>query len=149
MRADFITGKAPSPDELKRLEDLTLCSQYGYFNGSLETMAEYARNLGLHAKAYTYRQGDPREIQDLDHELAQGHGALIRVRNPRTQNPVGHWIYCAGKDQNGNYIIGDPDRKNNIAAFGHDRPVSQEHLVSMMNYRDGFVAGWADGPAAG
>ncbi len=141
MEADFKTGRPPSANELQRLEDQTGTTRAGRFPGSVEDMAHFGRNLsGLQTKAYTYRAGDIREIHDLDQELAQGHGALIRIRNPHTGNP--HWIYCAGKDKSGNYIVGDPDRHNNDA-FGHDRPLTQEHLWSMMRHRDGFVAGWS------
>jgi hypothetical protein len=81
-------------------------------------------------------------MDDLDRELAQGHTAMARVINPHTGNP--HWIYIAGKDQNGNYVIGDPDRHNN-RAFGHDRPVGRDYLYNLMSRRDGFVAVWRRG----
>ncbi|MEZ4534443.1 MAG: hypothetical protein R3D26_05445 [Cyanobacteriota/Melainabacteria group bacterium] len=43
-------------------------------------------------------------------ELDKGHTAVARVQNDRTGNS--HYIYVAGRDNDGNYIIGDPDRRN-------------------------------------
>jgi len=141
MRSDFRTGRPASVGEIKHLEDVTGTSRAGRFPGSVDDMARYARQYGgLNAKAYNYSPGDPRAMNALDHELDQGHGALLRVKNPHTGN--NHWVYVAGKDSHGDYIVGDPDRFNNRSSAHHDRPVSRQHIWNMMKYRDGFVAGW-------
>ncbi|HEY9783796.1 MAG TPA: papain-like cysteine protease family protein [Candidatus Obscuribacterales bacterium] len=141
LKAHLRTGEPPSAAELKRLSDLTGTSRAGRFPGTVDDMARYVRTLnGMNSRAYNYREGDPRAIEYLDNELAQGHGILLRVRNPRTTN--NHWIYVAGKNDRGEYIIGDPDRGNSGGRLNHDKPISRQHLISMMRHRNGFVAGW-------
>jgi hypothetical protein len=138
MHANEVTGHPPSPGEVQHFEQVTGTTSHGY-RGSLSDMAAQARSQGMEAKAYQYGQFGSQGMNDLDRELAQGHSAVARIINPHTGNP--HYIYIAGRDRNGNYEIGDPDRKNN-ANFGHDKPISRAHLLNMMSGRDGFVAGW-------
>jgi hypothetical protein len=139
MHANEETGHPPSPGDLEHFERVTGTTQHGY-RGSLADMANQARSQGMEAKAYQYGRFDKQGMNDLDRELAMGHSAVARIINPHTGHP--HYIYVAGRDHNGNYIIGDPDRFNN-AKFGHDKPVSRDHLYQMMSGRDGFVAGWS------
>ncbi len=47
-------------------------------------------------------------MQDLNKELDQGHTAVAKVQNAHTYN--NHYVYIAGRDREGNYIMGDPDR---------------------------------------
>lgn len=139
MHANEVSGHPPSPGEVQHFEQVTGTTSHGY-RGSLSDMAAQARSQGMEAKAYQYGQFGSQGMNDLDRELAQGHSAVARIINPHTGNP--HYIYIAGRDRNGNYEIGDPDRKNN-ANFGHDKPISRAHLLNMMSGRDGFVAGWS------
>lgn len=99
-------------------------------------MAHQIESTGLQAKPYEYQQFNEQGMVDLNGELAQGHSAVARVINPHTGNP--HYIYIAGRNADGQYILGDPDRKN----LAHNEPVSAEVLYKMMSGRDGFVAGW-------
>lgn len=138
MHANEETGRPPGPGEIQHFKNVTGTTAHGY-RGSLSDMAQQARSQGLEAKAYQYGRFGEQGMNDLDRELAAGHSAVARIINPHTGNP--HYIYVAGRDKNGNYEIGDPDRKNN-ANFGHDRPISRSHLMQMMSGRDGFVAGW-------
>jgi hypothetical protein len=123
--------------ESQALKDLTKTNGIGY-RGTLETLAGQMRQTGLEAKPYSYGMGNVGEqaMQDLNRELAKGHSAVAKVINPHTGNP--HYIYIAGRDANGQYILGDPDRKNTQ----HFKPVSQQYLQRMMSRRDGFVATW-------
>jgi len=97
--------------EAQGYKQLTGTTAHGY-RGSLETMAGQMQSLGLKAKAYDYGFGNVghEAMKDLNHELDQGHSAVAKVINPHTGNP--HYIYIAGRDENGKYILGDPDRKN-------------------------------------
>lgn len=123
--------------ETQAMKDLTNTNGIGY-RGTLETLAGQMRQTGLEAKPYSYGMGNVGEqaMRDLNRELAQGHSAVAKVINPHTGNP--HYIYIAGRDANGQYILGDPDRKNTQ----HFKPVSQQYLQRMMSRRDGFVATW-------
>ncbi len=128
--AQFKTGHRPSPERISELAGMTGTTNQGYRRG-LEGVKHDAERLGMHAEVHSH------SMDELDHELDKGKGAIIRVLNPHTGNP--HYVYCFGRDQSGNYIIGDPDRKNN-GARGHDRPISRDYLWSMMKHRDGFVS---------
>lgn len=123
--------------ETQAMKDLTNTNGIGY-RGTLETLAGQMRETGLEAKAYSYGMGNVGEqaMRDLNRELDKGRSAVAKVINPHTGNP--HYIYIAGRDKNGQYILGDPDRKNTQ----HFKPVSQQYLQRMMSRRDGFVATW-------
>jgi hypothetical protein len=145
--AAFAVGMAKADHRLGRpivhgresqdLKDLTKTNGIGY-RGTLETLAGQMRQIGLEAKPYSYGFGNVGEqaMRDLNRELDKGHSAVAKVINPHTGNP--HYIYIAGRDANGKYILGDPDRKNTQ----HFKPVSQQYLQRMMGPRDGFVATW-------
>ena len=143
MASDQLKGRPPQyGHETRAFKALAGTLNHGY-RGSLETMAGQLRQVGLEAKAYQYGRFGPQGLQDLNAELDQGHSAVARVINPRTGNR--HYIYVAGRNAEGNYILGDPDRGNQANA----QPVSPERLLKMMSGRDGFVAGWSasDSPA--
>lgn len=109
------------------------------WQGGPNGMASMFEREGMHARPYNYSRVNEQTMADLNRELAQGHSAVIQVRNPHTGH--GHYIAIYGRDASGNYILGDPDRHNN-AAFGHDRPVSASWVYRMMSPRNGFVAAW-------
>lgn len=140
MCSDWNTGRPPSNAESSRWKQIAGTIGRGY-RGSLDQVASNLREgiPDLHTKVYNYGMGrvGTQAMQDLNRELAQGHTAVAKVINPHTGNP--HYIYIAGRTQNGEYIIGDPDRKN-----PHQQPISGQRLMSMMSRRDGFVAGWKD-----
>ncbi|MBZ0189437.1 MAG: right-handed parallel beta-helix repeat-containing protein, partial [Candidatus Obscuribacterales bacterium] len=122
--------------EAHSFKKLAGVTSHGY-RGSLETMAGQLRSVGLESKAYQYGRFGQQGMADLNRELDQGHSAVARVINPHTGNR--HYIYVAGRNADGNYILGDPDRANR----SHFSPVSPKALMKMMSGRDGFVAGWA------
>ncbi|CAN5249163.1 hypothetical protein BH10CYA1_BH10CYA1_09670 [soil metagenome] len=129
--------------ETQHFKELTGTTQHGY-RGSLRDMAGQLTREGLTAKAYDYGLGNvgAQALRDLNKELDKGHTAIGKVINPHTGNA--HYIYIAGRDNQGNYILGDPDRKNRQ----HFQPVSGETLIGMMHRRDGFVAVWSDASTA-
>lgn len=137
MVSDHLLGRPVQyGKEAHSFKVLAGVTKHGY-RGSLETMAGQLRSTGLEAKAYEYGTFGKKGMADLDAELAKGHSAVARVRNPHTGNA--HYIYIAGRTADGRYIVGDPDRYNR----NHMEPVSAKHLLSMMSHRNGFVAGWA------
>jgi hypothetical protein len=140
-------GRPLTDSETVQMRRLAGVTQHGY-RGSLDTMAHQMETTGLKAKAYEYSGNfNEKGMADLNRELAAGHSAVARVINTHTGNP--HYIYIAGRDGNGNYIVGDPDRKNNgqyVPRAGrvvnHDKPMSAQELYTMMRGRNGFVAAW-------
>lgn len=137
MASDHMLGRPIRyGDEAYQFKKLAGVTRHGY-RGSLETMADQLRSIGLEARAYQYRRFGQQGMADLNRELDQGHGVVARVVNPRTGNR--HYIYVAGRTADGDYIVGDPDRGNR----SHMSPVSPEALFRMMSKRDGFVAGWS------
>lgn len=144
MASDHLKGRPPQyGQETRSFKALAGVLNNGY-RGSLETMAGQIRQTGLEARAYQYDRFGPKGMEDLNAELDKGSSAVARVINPHTGNR--HYIYVAGRNAEGNYIIGDPDRGNP----SHAQPVSPQRLMKMMSGRDGFVAGWApsDNPSA-
>lgn len=140
MSSDWTTGRPPTNSESSQWKVIAGTTRQGY-RGTLNQVAADLREgiPGLQTKVYNYGMGrvGQQAMQDLNAELAQGHTAVAKVINPHTGNP--HYIYIAGRTQNGDYIVGDPDRKN-----PHHQPISGEKLMRMMSRRDGFVAGWKD-----
>ena len=138
MASDHLYGRPLNyGKETQAFKELAGVTRTGY-RGDLNSIATKLEKVGLHARAYEYAGGvGAGAMQDLNRELDQGKSAVARVRNPHTGN--NHYIYVAGRDEKGNYIIGDPDRANR----SHFSPVSPRHLQSMMSFRDGFVVGWA------
>jgi hypothetical protein len=122
-------------EETEAMKKLAGVTKHGY-RGNLESIACKLRKKGLQAKAFHYKHFDQYAVSDLNRQLDEGHSAVARVINPHTNNR--HYIYIAGRNAAGDYIIGDPDRKN----ADHFQPVKSAHLLSMMSGRDGFVAGW-------
>jgi hypothetical protein len=122
-------------DETEAMKKLAGVTKHGY-RGNLGSIANKLKKKGLQAKAFHYTHFDQEAIADLNRQLDEGHSVVARVINPHTNNR--HYIYVAGRNEIGDYIIGDPDRKN----VDHFQPVKPDHLVSMMSGRDGFVAGW-------
>lgn len=142
MASDHLKGRPPQyGQEMRGFKALAGTLSHGY-RGSLDTMAGQLRQAGLEAKAYQYNRFGQKGMEDLNAELDQGHSAVARVINPHTGNR--HYIYVAGRNADGNYILGDPDRGNP----SHAQPVSPQRLMKMMSGRDGFVAGWAPSDSA-
>jgi hypothetical protein len=138
MSSDWNTGRPPSDSESSNWKQIAGTIGHGY-RGSLNQVASNLKEgiPGLETKVYNYGMGrvGPNAMQDLNRELAQGHTAVAKVINPHTGNA--HYIYIAGRSANGDYVLGDPDRKN-----PHQQPISGDRLMHMMSARDGFVAGW-------
>ncbi len=140
MASDWNTGRPPSNAESTQWKRIAGTLGQGY-RGSLNQVASNLREgiPDLQTKVYNYGMGKvgTQAMQDLNRELAQGHTAVAKVINPHTGNA--HYIYIAGRTNDGQYILGDPDRKN-----PHQDPISGDRLMRMMSRRDGFVAGWKD-----
>lgn len=143
MAADWNTGAPPSDSQSYQWKRITHTLGIGY-RGSLN---DVARNLqegipGIQTKVYNYGMGrvGQQAMQDLNRELDAGHTAVAKIINPHTGNP--HYIYIAGRTRSGEYVLGDPDRKN-----PHQVPISGQRLMHMMGPRDGFVAGWRPAPS--
>lgn len=139
MAADHLKGSPISDKEATGFKKLAGTTSHGY-RGSLDDMASQLESVGLNTKAYKFNKFGKEELKALDAELDKGHTAVARVQNDRTGNS--HYIYVAGRDADGNYIIGDPDRRNK----NNTGPVSPERLMKLMSNRmpdGGFVAGWA------
>lgn len=136
MHSDHKTGRPVSYGrESQSFKELAGTIGRGY-RGNLQSIADKMEKTGLDAKAYEYKRFGDQGMKDLNAELDRGHTAIARVINPHTGN--NHYIYVAGRDQKGNYIVGDPDRANKQ----HNVPVTPGALMKMMSGRDGFVAGW-------
>ena len=94
-------------------------------------MPKELEHLGLKAQAHYYdtaAEAVPNEMNDLDHELSLGHVAVIHEDDPLTGD--GHFIFVAGRDQNGKYIIGDP---NSYSVEIHmDQPVDRSVLETII-----------------
>lgn len=148
-------SRKPTVEEAKRLERTPLTvhpdsgkpytatvAGSGRFPGNkLEDMAGFAESQGLNAKPYNYNKVGPQTLKDLNAELDQGHTALARIVNPTSGN--GHWIYIAGRSEDGKYIIADPSRRNNQPGGAHSKPVSGEQLLREMDRGGaGFAAVW-------
>lgn len=136
LYSDHKLGRPVTDEEADRFKQLAGLTATTGYRGTLVDMAHQIESTGLQAKPYEYQQFNEQGMVDLNGELAQGHSAVARVINPHTGNP--HYIYIAGRNADGQYILGDPDRKN----LAHNEPVSAEVLYKMMSGRDGFVAGW-------
>lgn len=140
MHADWNQGGPPSQRQTEAWKKIAGTIGRGY-RGPLESVAHNIQqgDPSMSTRVYNYGMGrvGQQALQDLNNELRQGHTAVAKVINPHTGNP--HYIYVAGRDRNGNYLVGDPDRKN-----PHHQPISGQRLLSMMSRRDGFVAGWKD-----
>jgi hypothetical protein len=76
--------------------------------GSIDEEAMYASKLGLSTKLHfnpaSGTEITPKNVDkamaELDAALAAGHGVIINVPH--------HFVYCAGKTADGQYIMGDP-----------------------------------------
>lgn len=139
MAADHLKGSPISDKEATGFKKLAGTTSHGY-RGSLDDMASQLQSIGLNTKAYKFDKFGDEEMKALNAELDKGHTAVARVQNDRTGNS--HYIYVAGRDNDGNYIIGDPDRRNK----NNKGPISPERLKKLMSNRmpdGGFVAGWA------
>ncbi|MEZ4489272.1 MAG: N-acetylmuramoyl-L-alanine amidase [Cyanobacteriota/Melainabacteria group bacterium] len=139
MAADHLKGSPISDKEATGFKKLAGTTSHGY-RGSLDDMASQLKSVGLNTKAYKFDKFGDEEMKALNAELDKGHTAVARVQNDRTGNS--HYIYVAGRDNDGNYIIGDPDRRNK----NNTGPISPERLKKLMSNRmpdGGFVAGWA------
>jgi len=136
MYSDHKLGRPATDEEVNKFRQIAGLTPTTGYRGTLNDMAHQIESTGLHAKPYQYERFNEQAMSDLNRELALGHSAVGRVINPHTGNR--HYIYIAGRDASGRFILGDPDRKN----IAHNEPVSEEQLYKMMSGRDGFVAGW-------
>jgi hypothetical protein len=117
------------------------------YRGSANGMAGALQSAvkGMHTQVM--ESGNRKEIGDaLDRQLDQGHTVIAGIKSPyHAEN--NHYIYVAGKDNAGNYVIGDPGNHNG-GILG--QTISREDLLNRIMNRHGgtrLVAGWSDEPS--
>lgn len=71
------------------------------FPGNAETMAQFARNRGLQASS-----SPSRSVDDMRAELEQGRALIV---NGTTSSGWKHFLYVAGLDADGRFIVNDPN----------------------------------------
>lgn len=97
--SDFnVAGYSHPPTEEQRQQVMvsTKVMQQGQFPGGPDLMATEAQKHGLNAIG---REGCT-DIKVLDQELGLGRGVIVNGPN--------HFVYIAGKADDGSYIVGDP-----------------------------------------
>jgi S1-C subfamily serine protease len=116
----------------------------GGYNASANVMARQLQGAirGLHTDVI--QEGSRQQIGNaLDKQLDQGHTLIAGIKSPyHAQN--NHYIYVAGKDSAGNYIIGD---SGNSRGGKLGKTISREDLLNRIMSRHGgvrLVAGWTD-----
>jgi hypothetical protein len=121
--------------------------------GSIDEEAMYARKFGLSTKLHF----DPdsgvsitpanvnQAMGELDAALAAGHGVIVNVPH--------HFVYCAGKTADGQYIMGDPADPNTALWNSWRMTNEMDHQYDPFNRNSqwtptGFVEVWnPDKPA--
>jgi hypothetical protein len=143
MRADWATGAPANDNELRQIEQATGVGASGPYTGSTQDIARQASSMipGLQTHVY---EGLNRQALGaaLDQELAHGHTVIAGIKSPYSGD--NHYIYVAGKDQSGNYMIGDSGRRGG-GLLGPS--IGREDLLNRMMARGGgdrMVAGWTD-----
>lgn len=102
--------------------------------GDASILARVARNRGLNAE-----YNPSRSVNQIDAALESG---KVVVANGKTTSGVKHFVFVAGKNEQGNYIIGDPSASSS-------RPTvwTRQELQSFMNRISaptGFAAIWTN-----
>jgi hypothetical protein len=143
MYADWAKGSPASGGELSQIEHVTHVGGSGGYTGSASDIGKQAQSIipGLRTEAF---QGlDRRALgAELDKQLAQGHTVIAGIKSPYSSN--NHYIYVAGKDNHGNYLIGDSGRQGG-GILG--KTIGREDLLNRMMSRNGgsrMVAGHSD-----
>ncbi len=129
--ADHVLGKPPSEKLVKELTKETGTRESDGMPDWWVVLPQVLPNHGLHYKVYVFAVGDATAMDALDAELAQGHGAIVHINNPRTTEGEGHFIYVAGRTVDGGYVIGNPDAPAN-EDLGHDQAVARDDILNMM-----------------
>ena len=151
LAADWQTGHRPDSRDRNKWESIANPDpDVGYLKDLRGVASDLHTGIqGVHTKVYQYPLGQvgSQAMQDLNKELDQGHTAVAKVQNAHTHN--NHYVYIAGRDRDGSYIMGDPDRHTHDEwHFGrllqHQYPVKPAELAQMLRPRDGFVVGWSD-----
>ena len=143
MYADWVKGSPANDRELQSIEKLTHVGSTEGYRGSAQDIARQAQTLmpGLHTA--DYQSLDRKNLAaTLDRHLSEGHTAIVGIKSPYSSN--NHYIYIAGKDHSGNYIVGDSGRRGG-GALG--KTIHPDDLLNRMMARNGgsrMVAGWLD-----
>jgi hypothetical protein len=145
MYADLVKHSPASDAELKHFEKITHVGQHGPYTGSAHDIARQAESQfkGLHTAVV---EGVNRKTlgEQLDKHLKDGHTAIVGIKSPYSSG--NHYIYVAGIDSHGKYIIGDSGRHGG-GKLG--KTIGREDLLNRMMDRGGgprMVAGWTDQP---
>lgn len=101
--ADFGLATADEPTRQKLIDE-TGTRRAGQFPGNAELIGRYARQYGLNAE-----YNGSNDWRQVDAAINEGKGAIVNGSlRSRSGGTVGHFVYIAGKDEQGRYILGDP-----------------------------------------
>jgi hypothetical protein len=96
----------PTEANRKQLIQDTGTLAAGQFPGDVQLISTWAKNKGLQSE---YSRTKP-DIEGMDRAIAEGKTLVVNGsmlgRDGKTVYP--HFVYIAGRDANGNYILGDP-----------------------------------------
>jgi hypothetical protein len=116
------------------------------YRGSAGDIASELHSVMPNMHTQVIENASRKQIGDaLDRQLSQGHTLIAGIASPYTAGN-NHYIYIAGKDNHGNYIIGD---SGNRLGGKLGKTISRDDLLSRVMNRHGgtrMVAGWTDAP---
>lgn len=108
----------PSEANRRQLIEETGTLAAGQFPGDVQLISDWARKKGLQSE---FSRTKP-DIEGMDRAIAEGKTLVVNGsmlgRDGKTAYP--HFVYIAGKDANGNYILGDP-AQSNVASWTRDQ----------------------------
>ncbi|HEY9787501.1 MAG TPA: C39 family peptidase [Candidatus Obscuribacterales bacterium] len=123
------TGVAPTQELQKRLIDETNTLKNGLFVGDTEKMREYGAAYGLQGRTGV---GFTKLLEDIK----SGKSAIVNGPN--------HFVYVAGIDSNGNFIVGEPAEPNK----GTWSEAELRRFFGGGGWGNAYLAVWADSARA-
>lgn len=100
----------PTEANRRQLIEETGTLAAGQFPGDVQLISDWARKKGLQSEFSRTRP----DIEGMDRAITEGKTLVVNGsmlgRDGKTAYP--HFVYIAGKDANGNYILGDPAQSN-------------------------------------
>jgi hypothetical protein len=143
MHADWVKGSHANDAELRNFEKVTHVGQSGGYTGSARDIARQAESQIPGLKTAVVEGVNRKELgAQLDKHLAAGHTAIVGIKSPYSDG--NHYIYVAGKDSHGRYIVGDSGRRDG-GKLG--KSIERDDLLNRMMQRGGgprMVAGWTE-----
>lgn len=90
----------------------------GQFPGDVRLMSSWAQKKGLQSD---YSLSSP-DIAGMDRAIAEGKSLVVNgsMLGRDGKTAYAHFVYIAGKDANGNYILGDP-AQSNVTTWNRDQ----------------------------